>query len=128
MKRLLFFLVLALSLLSVNVTGYAQSIGNQDPVIIIISTLTPPGQVPRSPIVIPISGYVFENEIDIFFNNAIGEVGVCLKDAMDNTIISTTLDSSNGLESIPFSGLSGSYTIMFNLEDNTCYIGRFEIQ
>ena len=127
MKPLLFSFVLALSICFGGTIGYAQENGNQTPTTIVITTNDPFGQGPRTPVIIPISGYVYDNVINLFFSNDLGEINIRLEDSLGCTILSTTVDSSDGSESIPFSGAPGIYTIYFTLEDNTSYIGRFEV-
>lgn len=127
MKPLLFSFVLALSICFGGTIGYAQENGNQTPTTIVITTNDPFGQGPRTPVIIPISGYVYDNVINLFFSNDLGDVSIRLEDSLGCTILSTTVDSSDGSESIPFSGAPDTYTIYFTLEDNTSYIGRFEI-
>lgn len=127
MKKILFLFVLTLSLCFCGTPGYAQDNGNQTPVVAVVITNDPICQLPRTPLPIPISGYVYENEIYLFFSNDLGDVSVRLEDSLGCTVLSTTVDSSNGSESLPFSGLPDSYTIYFTLEDNTSYIGRFEL-
>lgn len=127
MKPLLFSFVLALSICFGGTIGYAQENGNQTPTTIVITTNDPFGQGPRTPVIIPISGYVYDNVINLFFSNDLGEINIRLEDSLGCTILSTTVDSSDGSESIPFSGAPDTYTIYFTLEDNTSYIGRFEI-
>lgn len=127
MKPLIFSFVLALSICFGGTIGYAQENGNQTPTTIVITTNDPFGQGPRTPVIIPISGYVYDNVINLFFSNDLGEINIRLEDSLGCTILSTTVDSSDGSESIPFSGAPDTYTIYFTLEDNTSYIGRFEI-
>ena len=127
MKPLLFSFVLALSICFGGTIGYAQENGNQTPTTIVITTNDPFGQGPRTPVIIPISGCVYDNVINLFFSNDLGEINIRLEDSLGCTILSTTVDSSDGSESIPFSGAPDTYTIYFTLEDNTSYIGRFEI-
>ena len=107
--------------------GYAQENGNQTPVVIVVSDDESLGQPPRAPLPIPISGYVYENEIYLFFSNDLGDVSIRIEDSLGCTVLSTSVDSSDGSESLPFSGYPDSYTIFFSLGDNTSYIGRFEL-
>lgn len=127
MKPLFFSFVLALSICFGSTIGHAQENGNQVPVAIIVTTNGQPGQVPRSPAFVPISGYYYDDAIYLFFSNNLGDVSIRIEDALGCTIISTSVDSSDGSESLHFSGTPGSYTIYFILEDNTSYIGRFEL-
>lgn len=107
--------------------GYAQGNGNQTPIVIVVSDDGSLGQPPRTSLSIPISGFVYNTEICLFFSNNLGEISIRLEDSSGCTVLLTTVDSSNGSESLPFSGLPDSYIIYFTLEDNTNYIGRFEI-
>lgn len=127
MKPLLFSFVLALSICFGGTIAYAQENGNQTPTTIVITTNDPFGQGPRTPVIIPISGYVYDNVINLFFSNVLGEISIRLEDSMGQTLLSTSVDTYDGSESLPFSGEPGSYTIYFILEDNTSYIGRFEL-
>lgn len=127
MKPLLFIFVLTLQLCFGATISHAQDNGNQIPEVIIITTNDPIGQGPRTPNIVPISGYVYEDTIFLFFSNDLGDVSIRLEDSFGCSVLSTTVDSSNGSESLPFSGLPDSYTIYFTLEDNTSYIGRFEL-
>jgi hypothetical protein len=125
MKPLFSFLVLTLQICFLSFNSFGQEIVDPTPTIIVISD--PIGQGPRTPNIVPISGYVYENTIYLFFSNDLGDVNVRIEDSFGCTILSTTVDSSDGSESIPFSGAPGIYTIYFTLEDNTSYIGRFEV-
>ena len=107
--------------------GYAQGNGNQTPIVIVVSDDGSLGQPPRTSLSIPISGFVYNTEICLFFSNNLGDISIRLEDSSGCTVLLTTVDSSNGSESLPFSGLPDSYIIYFTLEDNTNYIGRFEI-
>lgn len=126
MKPLLFSFLLALQICFGSINCFAQENVDPTPTIIVVSN-DPSGQVPRTPTIVPISGYVYEYTIYLFFSNDLGDVSIRLEDSLGCTILSTTVDSSDGSESIPFSGDQGSYTIYFILEDNTSYIGRFEL-
>ncbi|MBP5719869.1 MAG: DUF3244 domain-containing protein [Bacteroidales bacterium] len=125
MKKILFLIVLSLTIGFGNTRANAQSNDNGSAIEIVIDNNGSVSQLPRTPI--PISGYVYENEIFLFFSNDLGDVSIRLEDSLGCTVLSTTVDSSNGSESLPFSGLPDSYTIYFTLEDNTSYIGRFEL-
>ena len=127
MKKICFFFVFILALCLGDIIGYAQNNGNQTPVVIVVTNDGSFGNVPKAPVSIPISGFVNDNSIYLFFSNNIGEINVCLKDSSGSTLISTLLDTSDGSESLPFTGVPDSYTIIFTLEDNTTYVGRFEI-
>lgn len=127
MKTIFFFLVFSMLICFGGTIGYAQENGNQTPVVIVVSDDESLGQPPRAPLPIPISGYVYENEIYLFFSNDLGDVSIRIEDSLGCTVLSTSVDSSDGSESLPFSGYPDSYTIFFSLGDNTSYIGRFEL-
>ena len=127
MKQFLFIFVLALAICFGGTNGYAQENGGQTPVTVIIINTDSISQPPRTPILVPISGYVLDNAINLFFSSDLGEVSIRLEDSMGQTLLSTSVDTYDGSESLPFNGEPGSYTIYFILEDNTSYIGRFEL-
>ena len=127
MKQFLFIFVLALAICFGGTSGYAQENGGQTPVTVIIINTDSISQPPRTPTLVPISGYVLDNVINLFFSSDLGEISIRLEDSLGCTVLSTTADSSDGSESIPFSGAPDTYTIYFILEDNTSYIGRFEL-
>ena len=126
MKTLLITFVLALQICFGSINCFAQENVDPTPTIIVVSN-DPSGQVPRTPTIVPISGYVYEYTIFLFFSNDLGDVSIRLEDSLGSIVLSTTVDSSDGSESITFSGAPDTYTIYFTLEDNTSYIGRFEI-
>lgn len=127
MKQFLFIFMLALAICLGSTIVYAQDNGSQTPVTIIVDTNNPYGQGPRTPSLVPISGYVLDNAIILFFSSDLGEISIRIEDSFGCTILSTSIDSSDGSESLPFNGVPDTYTIYFTLQDNTSYIGRFEI-
>lgn len=127
MKHIFYLLSLALTICLGSAKGYAQNSGTQTNTPIVVSPGISHGQIPRTPTNIPIVGYVLNNTINLFFNDDLGQVLIVLEEAIDGVILSTAVDTSEGFVCIPFSGPSGSYTITFNLENGTSYIGRFEI-
>ena len=98
----------------------------QTPVAIIISTDDPFGEIPRAPI--PISGYVFDGTIYLIFSSNMGDVDIHLYESSLGLVLSTNVDSSENPIALPFSGEQGSYSITFELEDGSSFIGRFEIE
>lgn len=127
MKHIFYLLLLTFAICLGSTNGYAQNGGNPNPSSIIITITDPFGQIPRTPTNIPIVGYVLNNTINLYFSNDIGEMLFVLEESFDGVLFSTVVDTSEGFVCLPFCGIPGSYTISFNLEDDTRYIGRFEI-
>lgn len=127
MKHIFYLLLLTFAICLGSTNGYAQNGGNPNPSSIIITITDPFGQIPRTPTNIPIVGYVLNNTINLFFSGDLGQLLIVLEEAFDGVLLSANVDTAEGYVCIPFSGPSGSYTITFNLENGTSYIGRFEI-
>ena len=127
MKHIFYLLSLAFAICLASANGYAQNGGNPNPTSPIIIINAPGGQVPRTPTNVPIVGYVLNNTINLFFSGDLGQMHIVLEEAFDGVLLSAAVDTAEGYVCIPFTGTSGSYTLTFNLEDGTSYIGRFEI-
>lgn len=105
----------------------ANALSNeQTPTEIIISSGDPFGGVPRT--FIPISGYVFDGIIYLNFSSSLGDVDIHLYESSLGLVLSTVVDSTENPVAIPFCGSQGSYSITFELEDGSSFIGRFEIE
>lgn len=125
MKTFYLLTVLALSICFGSTNGYAQNGHNQTPAPIIITTNDPLGQTPRNPEIVPISGFVSQNSINLFFSIDLGSVSVTIEELSEGLLLSTVVNTSEGYAAIPFSGEPGSYRLFFYLSDGTEYIGSF---
>ena len=127
MKQLLFYLLLAITIVTGSLSNVTAKPSEQSSVSIIIRGGSEIGDGLRSPAPVPISGTVTGNTILIVFSRNIGSVDTSLEELTEGHLLDTVLDSSEAFCFIPFSGAEGSYTLTFTLEDGTSYTGRFDI-
>lgn len=124
MKRLLSFLLILLPF-----AGLASPVQSQDdpPIEIIIIPGGGEGGGPRTPIDIPIRGFLSEDGIYLVFSDDLGFIYVTVEDSSSGIIINTFVDSSELCAMIPFPKEPGDYYISFTLSSSVDYFGHFSL-
>lgn len=106
----------------------AHASGSDDPPQEIVIRNMPPnaGQVPRTPVEIPISAMVNGNTVYVTFTGDLGDVDYELVNLSTAETVSDQVEGT-GLVLIPFSGDAGTYTLTFTLESGMQYYGEFSL-
>ncbi len=99
---------------------------------IIIGTTPPPtsNPKPKAPVLIPVSARYYEisQEIVLSFTANLGNVSVTVLNVTTGESVYDTVDSADGIVSVPISGTSGQYYLILNsVGSTTVYSGTFEI-
>ena len=127
MKHILLYLLLATTIVTDGSPFLFGGNVNQTPIIITITGDDEVGEGLRSPNAAPFNGYVIGSDIFIVFPQDMGEVAVDLSELSEGAIFSVSIDSAEVIHCLPFGGNQGTYTLVFTLEDSSCYTGHFEV-
>ena len=124
MKKILFLSLLSFLLCISNSINAFQ---DDPPIVIIIQPGHNTGGGPRGLDYSIISGFVFEDEICLYFQQNMGIIELTLTRGLDGVILQTDVNSSLYYVNIPFSSGQGLYTITLVTEGGDVYEGYFEI-
>lgn len=105
----------------------ATPTNDETPIIIVVKDGNDLGGGPRMPTMAPIHAFVFGNTIYLSFSSNLGEIDVVLYEESEGVVLQTSIDSSDLSAALPFSGVSGEYTITFSLSNGVEYEGAFTI-
>lgn len=95
-----------------------------------ITTPPPASNKPKAPVLIPVSARYYEisQEIVLSFTANLGNVSVTVLNVTTGESVNDTVDSADGIVSVPISGTSGQYYLILNsVGSTTVYSGTFEI-
>ncbi len=127
-KKLAFLLSSILFIAPIAMTNAANS-NDGDGTPIPIHEIDPKNNIPRSPVLVPISASYdgFLSCILVSFSYDLGEVDYELVNLSTSGTAYGTIDSDSGSQIIMMSGDAGYYSITFTLSSGTQYYGEFEI-
>ena len=118
------------SALVITIGAMAVTDGGDGTPITIYETETPQHSVPpKAPVIIPIECLVYSSSssIEVIFDYYLGTVSVEIENKTTGEYNQTVVNALSGSTLLPFSGISGIWTITFTLSDGTVYYGEFNL-